>query len=329
MFDVHSFREPPAGPDVSWLDKSCSHESANVRVCLCESVANNLSSLFVVLRLCGEFILILLMATLHPGPCPAGNLDRQRLAHSGTLVQMVHAKGHGTPIYGYKVVNAFPHDRTSFTQGLLYDRGFLYESTGLYGGSTVRKVNLETGIASRICHLPADCFGEGLAIRHDTLFQLTWRSGRGFVYDKDLNKIDEFEYGTEGWGLTAHGEYLIVSDGTAVLRFWEPVGFTEVRRVQVHVQGSPVRLLNELEYINGQIYANIWGTDYIAIISPHSGEVTGWINLKGLMEETGRERPDDVLNGIAYDQVGDRLFVTGKRWPRLFEIELVAPSPHR
>jgi glutamine cyclotransferase len=269
------------------------------------------------------------MALQHPGQGRAGNAQRQRFPYAARLEQMIHAKGRVTPVYGHNIVNAYPHDRSSFTQGLLFDEGSLYESTGLYGKSTIRKAALETGIASKIRHLAPHYFGEGVAIWKDRLIQLTWRSRRGFVYDKDLNKTREFEYQTEGWGITQNEEYLIMSDGTDTLRFWEPVRFTEVKRVHVHDHGRPIRFINELEYIKGEIYANVWGTDYIAIISPQSGETTGWIDLKALVEKSGRARPDDVLNGIAYDRIGGRLFVTGKRWPKLFEIELVPLSIHR
>jgi glutamine cyclotransferase len=236
---------------------------------------------------------------------------------------MVKTSVHKTPVYGYRVVNDYPHDRNSFTQGLLFNAGFLYESTGLYGKSTVRKVNLETGVAIKVRHLPPHYFGEGLAIWKDRLIQLTWRSGRGFVYDQDLNKTREFEYQTEGWGITRNEEHVIMSDGTDMLRYWEPVRFTETRRVQVNDRGRPIRLLNELEYIRGEIYANVWGTDYVARISPDTGAITGWIDLKGLLGPSIRLPPAGVLNGIAYDKLGDRLFVTGKCWPRLFEIRLV------
>jgi glutaminyl-peptide cyclotransferase len=162
-----------------------------------------------------------------------------------------------------------------------------------------------------------------LAIWKDRLIQLTWRARRGFVYDKDFNKTREFEYQTEGWGITQNEEHLIMSDGTGTLRFWEPVRFTEARRVHVHDHGRPIRFINELEYVKGEIYANVWGTDYLARISPDTGGITGWIDLKGLLGPSSRLPPTYVLNGIAYDKVGDRLFVTGKSWPRLFEIRLV------
>ena len=263
------------------------------------------------------------MALPHPSQGKAGNAHAQGFPYSATIEKLVRANVHKTPVYGYQVVHDYPHDRNSFTQGLLFDEGFLYESTGLYGKSTLRKVDVETGLVSRIRHLAPHYFGEGLALWKDRLIQLTWRSRRGFVYDKDFNKTGEFTYQTEGWGITQNEEYLIMSDGTDTLRFWEPVRFTEVKRIHVHDHGRPIRFINELEYIEGEIYANIWGTDYLARISPDTGGITGWIDLKGLLGPSGHLPPAHVLNGIAYDKVGDRLFVTGKSWPRLFEIRLV------
>jgi glutamine cyclotransferase len=233
------------------------------------------------------------------------------------------------PIYGYQIVHAYPHDRAAFTQGLVFaDDGFLYESTGLYGQSSLRKVELETGEAVRLRRLPADCFAEGLTLWQDQLIQLTWQEHVGFVYEKEsFRLLRTFTYPSEGWGITHDGKRLIMSDGTAVLRFLDPVTFQEIDRIEVKDQNSPVSRLNELEYIHGEIYANIWQTDLIAVISPETGEVLRWIDLRGLLSQEDRLQPVDVLNGIAYDAKGDRLFVTGKLWPKLFEIQLVPPNP--
>ena len=258
----------------------------------------------------------------HASPGRAGNPHPKRYSYSDVIKKIVQRNAHRTPVYGYRIVNKYPHNPASFTQGLLYDKGFLYESTGLYGKSSIRKVDVTTGKALRTRRLPDHYFGEGLGIWKGRLVQLTWRSRTGFVYDKDLNKIGEFAYRTEGWGMTQNEKSMIMSDGSDILRFWEPVRFKEVGRLRVHDHGSPVGFINELEYIKGEIYANIWGTDYIARISPDTGEILGWIDLSGLLTSS-RLPSGSVLNGIAYDRVGDRLFVTGKSWPIMFEIRLV------
>jgi len=224
----------------------------------------------------------------------------------------------------YEVVNAYPHDPQAFTQGLLYHDGYLYESTGLYGESSLRKVVLETGEVLQHVDLPAEYFGEGLALWEDTLLQLTWREGTGFIYAlEDFSELGRFSYETEGWGLTHDGERLIMSDGSADLFFIDPEDFEVMRSVEVTYQGQPIQRLNELEYIRGEVYANIWLTDDIIRIDPVTGEVIGWIDLFGILPDELRTPDTDVLNGIAYDMEGDRLFVTGKNWPLLFEIRLV------
>jgi glutamine cyclotransferase len=230
-----------------------------------------------------------------------------------------------TVLYRYKVINVYPHDPHAFTQGLIFDQGFLYESTGLRGRSTLRQVRLETGEVLNSRRLPSHYFGEGVTLLDGKLFQITWKSGTGFVYNKeDFYKIMEFKYHTEGWGIAQDGRFLIMSDGTSTLRFLDPNSFAVLRQVEVSSGGTPVGYLNELEYIKGKIYANIWQTDYIAIISPQTGEVSGWVDLAGL-SQNGRDsvRRTGVLNGIAYDSGEDRIFVTGKLWPKLFEIELI------
>jgi len=226
-------------------------------------------------------------------------------------------------LQAYKVVRSYPHDRRAWTQGLIYHDGALYEGTGLRGRSTLREVDLPSGAVLRSTELEDAYFGEGVTIWQDRIIQLTWTSGVGFVYDKDtFEPLRTFTYPTEGWGLTHDGTHLVMSDGTSVLRFWDPQTFEEIRRVEVVAGGKPVTNLNELEYVDGEILANVWQTDLIARIRPQDGRVTGWIDLSGLL--TGADRQGaDVLNGIAYDAAGNRLFVTGKYWPKLFEIELV------
>lgn len=228
------------------------------------------------------------------------------------------------PVYTYEIVNVYPHDRNAFTQGLVFQDGILYEGTGLHGRSTLRKVELETGRVLQLGALPAQFFGEGVTVYGDEIIQLTWQSNVGFVYDKDsFELLQTFNYPTEGWGITHDGERLIMSDGTATLHFLEPETFEEINRIQVRDNAGPVVRLNELEYIRGEIYANVWQTDRIARIDPLTGQVTGWIDLAGLLSAQDRSQPVDVLNGIAYDAENDRLFVTGKLWPKLFEIELL------
>ena len=228
-----------------------------------------------------------------------------------------------TPLrYTYSVVNVYPHDKIAFTQGLVFDNGVLYESTGLYGNSTLRRVDLVTGITLQLYVLPNLFFGEGITIFDDKIIQLTWQSNKGFVYDKgSFDILQKFDYPTEGWGITNNGSRLIMSDGTATLYFLDPVTFEKVGQVEVHDTG-PVTELNELEYIKGEVYANIWREEKIAIINPQTGQVKGWIDLTGIQDLKNRDI-DDVLNGIAYDAKEDRLFVTGKRWSQLLEIKLI------
>lgn len=229
------------------------------------------------------------------------------------------------PVYGYTVVRAYPHDHEAFTQGLAFDdQGALYESTGQRGQSSLRRVELSSGAVLQRHDLPAALFGEGLTVFGDRIIQLTWQAGRAFVYDKtSFDLLGEFTYRTEGWGLTHDGRRLIMSDGTATLSFRHPDTFAETARLTVRDHRGPVIRLNELEYVGGEILANIWQADRIARIDPHTGHVTGWIDLSGLLQPDDRRRPVDVLNGIAYDARTNRLFVTGKWWPRLFEISLI------
>jgi glutamine cyclotransferase len=227
------------------------------------------------------------------------------------------------PVYGYRVVNVYPHDRQAFTQGLIWCDGFLYEGTGLHGASSLRKVRLETGRVIEQHSLERQYFGEGITEWGGRLLQLTWNSNLGFVYDRAGLKVrGTFRYPGEGWGLTHDRDRLIMSDGTATLRFLDPKTFRETGRLNVQNGGAPLADLNELEFVRGEIFANVYRTDLIARISPKTGAVTGWIDLSGLLPEADRRIPVDVLNGIAYDAGGNRLFVTGKLWPKLFEIEL-------
>jgi glutaminyl-peptide cyclotransferase len=226
------------------------------------------------------------------------------------------------PVYRYQVVKSYPHDRQAFTQGLVYLDGFLYEGTGLNGQSAIRKVRLETGELLQERRIDAKYFGEGIAVWGKTLVQLTWQSEIGFVYDlASFEPIKSFGFTGEGWGLTHDGKRLIMSDGTPTLRSLDPATFKETGRLVVEDGGVPVDDLNELEVVKGEIFANVWQTERIARISPTTGQVTGWIDLSGILpprEATGV----DVMNGIAYDAAGDRLFVTGKLWPKVFEVRI-------
>jgi glutamine cyclotransferase len=228
------------------------------------------------------------------------------------------------PVYTYRVVKSYPHDPHAFTQGLLFEQGCFYESTGRYGESSVRKVEISTGTVIRLRKLPARYFGEGLTAFQDKLVQLTWRSRIGFVYDKErFARLKEFAYPTEGWGLTHDGKQLIMSDGSSTLYFRDPETFEEIDAVQVYDREVPVSGLNELEYIRGEIYANVFPSDRIARIDPLNGQVKAWVDLSGLLSVERRNPEVQVLNGIAYDSQHDRLFVTGKLWPRVFEIEII------
>ena len=227
------------------------------------------------------------------------------------------------PVAGYRVVKVYPHDRMAFTQGLQYVDGVLYEGTGQNGQSGIRKVELETGKVLQHQPLDAKYFGEGITVWQNTIVQITWQSEIGFVYDKvSFKQLKSFSYTGEGWGLTHDGTRLIMSDGTAYLRFLDPATFKETGRVLVKDNGVAISKLNELEFVKGEIVANVWMTKRLVRISPKTGEVLGWIDLTGLLDPRD-EIGTDVLNGIAYDAKGDRLFVTGKLWPKLFEIKLV------
>jgi glutamine cyclotransferase len=229
-----------------------------------------------------------------------------------------------TATWTYKVVKSFPHDPKAFTQGLVFEDGFLYEGTGLNRQSELRKVELETGKVLQSYKLPDEYFGEGITIYGDRIIQLTYLSRVGFVYDKKtFELLREFNYQTEGWGLTHDSKHLIMSDGTPMLYFLDPDTFAQDHKIMVLDQDSPVWGLNELEYVDGQIFANVWPTERIVRIEPQMGRVIGWIDMEGILTPQDQTAPVDVLNGIAYDPVGRRLFVTGKFYPKLYEIKLV------
>jgi glutaminyl-peptide cyclotransferase len=231
--------------------------------------------------------------------------------------------GPSLPAFTYTVVRSYPHDPAAFTQGLQWVDGFLYEGTGNHGASSIRKVRLETGEVIQKRDLAEQYFGEGIVVHNDELVQLTYKTEIGFVYDRaTFTPKRTFRYQGEGWGLTGNGTQLVMSDGSDRLRLLDPASLKEIRRIPITAAGAPVNNLNELEWIKNEILANIWQTDYVARIDPTTGHVTGWIDLRGLLAPRDRAKAD-VLNGIAYDAAGDRLFVTGKWWPRLVEIKLV------
>lgn len=235
------------------------------------------------------------------------------------------AKTLGPQSWAYQIVNTYPHDPRAFTQGLLYVDGHLYESTGLRGQSSIRMLDLNTGRVLQKYDLPANDFGEGLTDWGSTLVQLTWQAHKGFVYDRfSFALLRTFSYDGEGWGLTHDDKQLIMSDGTSYLRFLDPKTFRETRRIHVTTEnGQEIPDLNELEYVRGEIYANVWHSDRVARISPKTGKLLGWIDLSGLRPPSTTGNPDAVLNGIAYDAKDNRLFVTGKLWPKLYEVKVV------
>ena len=226
--------------------------------------------------------------------------------------------------YTFRVVKTYPHDRTAFTQGLEYRDGFLYEGTGLVGRSALRKIKVDTGQVVQSFELPPPFFGEGITVFGSQVLQLTWQSQTGFIYDRSAFRVvRSFTYPGEGWGMTNDGKQIYMSDGSSQIRVWDPANLKETRRITVTDGGKQVTALNELEFVRGEILANVWQTDRIARISPADGHVLGWIDLTGLLPRSDRTSGDAVLNGIAYDSAGDRLFVTGKLWPALFEIKVI------
>ena len=283
----------------------------------------NIKSLFLIVCLS-----ISLLTTCAPAPTATSVAKlptaTPTVAPSATPTATATTPTTAAHTFTYKVVNAYPHDRNASTQGLVFENGVLYEGTGQRGRSTLRRVELASGDVLQIRKVPDRLFGEGIAIFGERVIQLTWQSGVGLVYDKSsFELLEEFNYPTEGWGITYDGKRLIMSDGTSTLRFLDATAFEEIGRIEVRDKDKPVTRLNELEYVQGEIYANVWKTDRIARIAPDTGDVIGWIELAGLLSPEDRGEPVDVLNGIAYDAENDRLFVTGKLWPRLFEIELI------
>jgi glutamine cyclotransferase len=253
-------------------------------------------------------------------------LTAPALLLSGPARRQVNVKR--PPEYAFELVRVYPHDPDAYTQGLSYEDGFLYEGTGRYGRSSLRKVRLETGEVIQRIDLAAEFFGEGIALvkneAKNEVIQLTWQSHTGFVYDrKDFHLLRRFSYPGEGWGLTTNGREIFMSDGTPEIRVLDASTLKEKRRFAVHDGAAPIDRLNELEFVEGEIFANVWQTDRIARISPQSGRVVGWIDLTGILSPVYRREPDAVLNGIAYDAKRKRLFVTGKLWPSIFEIKLV------
>jgi glutamine cyclotransferase len=235
---------------------------------------------------------------------------------------------HAPPVkYGYEVTSVWPHDRGAFTQGLIFAHGKFYEGTGQEGHSSLRVVEPKTGKVLKKVDVPEPFFAEGITLLNGKIYQLTWQHGIGFIYDAEkLEQTGKFEYNGEGWGITTDGHSLIMSDGSNRLKFLDPDSFRVTKTIAVLDGSQPINELNELEYINGEIYANIWHDDRIVTIDPQDGRVTGWIDLTGLLPAADVTDPEAVLNGIAYDPTEKRLFVTGKLWPRVFEIELKRQS---
>jgi glutamine cyclotransferase len=233
------------------------------------------------------------------------------------------------PQFTYLVVHTYPHDRDAFTQGLEYHDGFLYEGTGREGHSSLRKVKLETGQVVQHIDIAPQYFGEGITVLDGKILELTWKAQTGFIYDRNsFHVLRNFNYSGEGWGLANDGKTIYMSDGSSQIRFWDPQTLKELRRISVHDGNRAIENLNELECVRGEIYANVWTTNLIARISPDDGHVIAWIDLTGLLKPSDMTETVDVLNGIAYDSAHDRLFVTGKLWPKLFEIK-IAPKMFR
>jgi glutamine cyclotransferase len=248
----------------------------------------------------------------------------QAKARATLLLLCASLLGAATPEYGYKVIHVYPHDRTSFTEGLEYRGGFLYESTGEEGHSVLRKMKLETGEVVQEIKIAPHLFGEGFTILNQQIVQLTYKTQLGFVYDlATMHEKRTFIYQGEGWSLTNDGKQIYMDDGSAQIRVWDAATLGEKRRFTVHDDSGPIERVNELEWVAGEIYANVWQTDQMLRISPVDGRVLGRVNLSGLLTSAERSAQVDVLNGIAYDAAGKRLFVTGKWWPKLFEIQLV------
>lgn len=255
-------------------------------------------------------VVFLLILLLRPGTSPQPNTTSNSNQNTSRAQQV-----------SYEVVSSYPHDPTSFTQGLLWHDGTLYEGTGLEGQSKLRRLDFPSGKVLKEINLSSEYFGEGLALVNNRLIQLTWKSHRGFVYDLDsFKQLQEFAYDTEGWGLTYDGANLILSDGSSNLFYLDPQTFKPIKKLAVTMNGTRLEELNELEFIEGEIWANVWQTDLIVRIDPSTGRVTSFLNLKGILAPSDKTGREDVLNGIAYDADKKRIYVTGKLWPRIFEI---------
>ncbi len=260
-------------------------------------------------------------------------MGNMRKLHKGTCILCLiflslsvvfQAEANDTPYYSYRIVNTFPHNTNSFTQGLIYYEGYLYEGTGEWGESKLMKVNLESGEAVQLIDLDNQFFGEGITLFNEEIIQLTWLSNVGFVYNKhSFELVRQVQYPTEGWGLTHDGTQLIMSDGTEFLYFRDAATFEEKKRLEVLDGNTPIIYLNELEFVEGEVWANVWFEDFIARISPATGKVLGWIDLRDIRENNDLPDSAGVLNGIAYDSLSKRIFITGKDWPKLFEIEIL------
>lgn len=263
----------------------------------------------------GVVLVVLASMRSEPANQPAGAISNQASAVPDNRARQV----------SYEVVNSYPHDPTSFTQGILWADGGFYESTGLYGQSKLRRLEFPSGKVLKQISLDPELFGEGLALIDTRLIQLTWKSHRGLVYEKDgFRLLQEFNYDTEGWGLTFDGKNLILSDGSSNLFYLDAQTFKPIRKLAITMNGQPVPELNELEFIDGEIWANVWQTDLILRINPSTGQVTSFLNLKQILSPSDRKGSENVLNGIAYDPEQKRIFITGKLWPRVFEIKLKA-----
>jgi len=250
-------------------------------------------------------------------------IKRNTLGKLETLKLLKKINSKQTPVFRYRIIGVYPHDRKAYTQGLIFHDGFFFESTGLYGKSTIRKVDMAKGIVVESYNLPADVFGEGLTLWRDRLIQLTWKSHKAYIYDVvNLKLISSYQYPYEGWGITHDNENLIVSDGTSTLRYLNPETFECVRSLEVIFNENYVSPLNDLEFINGEIWANVWETNLIVRISPQTGKVNSWVNFSKLLGIWDRLRTIKELNGIAYDYKNDRLFVTGKFWPKIFHLKI-------
>lgn len=258
-------------------------------------------------------------------PAPSAAPVAPAVSNQATTAPAISSVPARPPALTYRVVRTHPHDRAAFTQGLHLVDGELYEGTGLHGQSSVRRVDLRSGDVRQQIALDSRYFGEGIAVVGERIVQLTWQSGVGFVYDRrTFERQRTFTYPGEGWGLTYDGTRLIMSDGTDTLRFWHPETLDEIGRVRVRAGDLPVAGLNELEYVNGVVFANVWPSDRVARIDPSSGQVTGWLDFSTLLTPTEKARGVDVLNGIAYDPASGHLLVTGKLWPWIFEVALDA-----